>query len=370
MSIFIKLVTQCVFISFLFSLSTAPALADDQCSIWPYQFPTKSDGFINIYSGECKGGFADGKGIVRSYYTFTPDYDESTPDKNKPTYTFEGYFRQGAFVGEQYYSGKILFGRQDLITMIDKGKGKEVWLHTSVERSEPVNLCLSRRINVGVNQYEKYKTDIKLSEAILAKAYKTFQSLCPSFDQWMDIILYEMKDTKTFAGNAGDIQTRFDARGNGKAEHSNVFYARAEYKKQAEQANKKRQDEIDKLRRNIVDFFEKGQVSEFVLVDQLIKNPFRWDNKTVAVAVELDEMISATEALVIAPDGYYGRILLSGITPDMFKDKALLMVVSVDGKVKYGGVSLTGVSYVAHRDCLGDTCQEIGEVQLTNYLSE
>lgn len=367
MPYFVKLVSNFLCFSFVFSFMITPIWAGDKkdsCQIWPDQFPTSSDGYFNVYSGECQDGKADGKGVVSSYNTFTPDFDDSSLEKNKPVYIFEGYYRQGVFLGERYFKGKLLFNSNYVMTIIDKKNGDEVWLNASMERREPLNLCSARKINVAVSNYDQYKTDINKSKKILDEAYKKFLSLCPDFNQWVAVILVEQKDALIFNSTSGDIDTQFS---DGNASHRNVFFERAQHKKKLDEEDKKRQEEINKVRDEIVNFFKRAKALELVTVEQLIKNPFRWKGKTVAVVVSLEEMLSASEAFVGSADSYYGRIFLSGIKPDYFKDSALLMVVKVNGKDKYDGASFTNMTYVSHRDCLVERCQEIEDVNLTNY---
>ncbi len=337
---------------------------EPDCQHWPEQFSDYGGEYVIAYKGECKSGFAHGKGTISTYEKWRSE----DPAKTK----LQGYFNQGVFFGDRNYQGKLIVDRHQVFTQIDNSKNKPVWLLAFAPNAKPFPLCEPKIINVGTQNMKQYTENSDAAKTELKRAFSFYTKLCPNTDSDILVAMTEIDkvmqpeymNSKIYAEMNNTKKDVF-------VNYRNIAYEELAYEKKRKQEEADRQAKINEVNKNILTFFKNNKVTELVSVEQLEKNPFLWDGKIVAVPATLDKMLSKDTAFIQNVNGYYGASLyIINITPSLFKRADLIVAVEVSGKMDVEGRSYSAVSYVGHYTCEAEKCQDLAFAGIKDYSAK
>src|SRR3989344_289819 len=251
------------------------------------------------YQGPCVKGKAEGRGKAQwlNPYRFKEGKEEVDA-------TWEGTFRQGVFIGDQPFKGRL-------------------------------DGC-------------KLEDD-SLVQARMRSAQEAVVAACPSNAPFraVDVVLWrapliaDEKGQEPLALAKGSVVLD-----NGKPAEVRAYRNDASQAVRQKQAEAERATKRNQARQAFHRFSAENKVQVWLTASQADKDPFKWQGKTVAMTVKLDRMLSPTVAWVFDADrsGYrYAPMLLKGVNSDTFgKLDTAVVVGRLDGRKKAADLGVSG----------------------------
>ncbi len=333
------------------------------CRHWPQQFSDYEGEYLIAYKGECKAGFAHGKGTL---YTFEK-WRRDDPYKIKAS----GFFNNGIYLGDKDYRGEFTIDRHRALTQLGESNGHPIWLHAHASNAKPLSLCKPSIINISVDDFQTHSTDDALSQATIRQAFKLYTTLCPDFDYDVLLAITTSENVLVDRSRSSEIHAVMNnTKDDFLLSYRNYITEDIAYQKQREEEERQRQEKIKTMNSNIMRFFQQSDVAELVEVNQLEKNPFLWEGKVVAIAVTLDKMLTRRAALLLSTNQLFneGRVVVTGIKPKVFKSAGNIIAAKVVGQEQHQGTTHTTLSYIGHYMCESEQCLDITFAGLDDYI--
>lgn len=296
------------------------------------------------YQGPCVKGKAEGRGKAQwlNPYRFKEGKEEVDA-------TWEGTFRQGVFIGDQPFKGRLDGWRSNLVISErgSVGEARAVWVHAAPSQG-PVKLCEIERVALLVPDGFKLEDD-SLVQARMRSAQEAVVAACPSNAPFraVDVVLWrapliaDEKGQEPLALAKGSVVLD-----NGKPAEVRAYRNDASQAVRQKQAEAERATKRNQARQAFHRFSAENKVQVWLTASQADKDPFKWQGKTVAMTVKLDRMLSPTVAWVFDADrsGYrYAPMLLKGVNSDTFgKLDTAVVVGRLDGRKKAADLGVSG----------------------------
>lgn len=296
------------------------------------------------YQGPCVKGKAEGRGKAQwlNPYRFKDGKEEVDA-------TWEGTFRQGVFIGDQPFKGKLDAWRSNLVISErgNVGEARAVWVHRAPSQG-PLKLCEIEHVALLVPEGFKLEDD-NLVQARMRSAQEAVLAACPSNAPFraVDVVLWRAPLTPDEKGQ----QPQALAKGavvidNGKPAEVRAYRNDASAAVRQKQADAERANKRSQARQAFHRFSAEHKVQAWLTTSQADKDPFKWQGKTVALTVKLERMLSPNVAWVIDADrsGYrYTPMLLKGVNSDTFgKLDTAVVVGQIEGRKKAGDLGVSG----------------------------
>ena len=125
-----------------------------------------------------------------------------------------------------------------------------------------------------------------------------------------------------------------------------------------------------KTREKLLDLLAKNSTRQWVSIESLSKNAFLWENKTIAVAVSLHNMLTRDTDIVASTDNNFERVFLSNITPEYFATHDLFIIAKVAGKTEKNGSVYTHLQYIDHYICESEKCYDLEFAELDKFFDK
>lgn len=333
------------------TLASTPALAAEfvtsigsgDCAVWgPWSLG--DDKQPMRYQGPCVKGKAEGRGkaVWLNPYRFKEGKEEADA-------TWEGTFRQGIFIGEQPFKGRLDAWRSNLVLSErgNVGEAQAWWVHRAPSQGA-VKLCEVERVALLVPQGFKLEDD-GLVQARMRSAQEAVVAACPSNAPFraVEVVLWR---APLVADDKGQEPLAL-AKGSVVLDNGKPAEVRA-YRNEASEAVRQKQAEAERANRRAQAreafhrFSAQNGVQAWLTTAQADKDPFKWQGKTVALTVRLERMLSPTVAWVSDADrsGYrYSSMLLKGVNSDTFgKLDTAVVVGQLDGRKKATDLGVSG----------------------------
>lgn len=296
------------------------------------------------YQGPCVKGKAEGRGKAQwlNPYRFKDGKEEVDA-------TWEGTFRQGVFIGDQPFKGKLDAWRSNLVLSErgNVGEARALWVHRAPSQG-PLKLCEIERVALLVPEGFQLEDD-NLVQARMRSAQEAVVAACPSNTPFraVDVVLWRAPLTPDDKGQ----EPQALAKGavvldNGKPAEVRAYRNDASAAVRQKQADAERTAKRNAARQAFHRFSAEHQVQAWLTTAQADKDPFKWQGKTVALTVKLERMLSPSVAWVIDADrsGYrYTPLLLKGVNSDTFgKLDTAVVVGQIDGRKKAADLGVSG----------------------------
>jgi hypothetical protein len=293
------------------------------CKVWGPSMLISAGGdqsdYLMRYQGACKDGVANGRGTATWLYRWAD---------NKVHSTWSGNFVDGIFVGQQpIRSVTGMPGDRFLVPL--EGSSPRVLLMSRSEQTGALALCKIEKvlIEAGSGAGVLALDDDEATKGALSRAVQIVRSQCPQAGR-LSLEVY-----------AGPIQP--DANGRiqnplvtaGVAENDSAIASynnrNSEAKRRSTQVAKR--EELDAASRvQFIDFSRRHGLSTWALGSQLDENPFLFSGQRVGIIVQLERMLSPTQALVRdTRERASGSLLLTGIRPETFRGTPVILAATV-----------------------------------------
>ncbi len=305
--------------------TTGYQAANEQgCQVW---VPPQMHGpdFLPRYTGDCKRGFAQGKGRLEWVNRYA---------SMRVSAVWEGYFANGVYAGTAPFAYRIEPEPRTNEYLVHDGSvaGAEVLVFAENGRDGALDLCAALILGVILDEKLPVTADDAVKKAMTDAAAR-LGSQCPTTPR-------SSIQVNAYAGSFA-----IDAHGQRSAA---VAYARWDWEKRAlggysNQASddlRSRQRAADRAatlldqRRRFDQFSARNHVAAWVTAGQLDANPFKYAGQNVGLIVQLNRMLTRDTALVGgALDDDAGSLQLHGIDPS-FPDsrQSVLLAVRVGAR--------------------------------------
>lgn len=313
------------------------------CAVWG-PWSRGDDAQPLRYQGPCVNGKAEGKGKATWLNPYR--YREG---KEEVDVVWEGQFRQGVFIGESSFKGRLDAWRSNLV-LSERGRIGEAqawWVHRAPSKGA-LNLCEFERVALLVPTGFQLEDDA-LVQSRMRSAQEAVIAACPSNAPFraVDVVVWRAPLTADAKGE----EPKALARGAVVVDNGQPPEIRA-YRNEASEALRQRQADAERASRRAQarEAFHRLSAQQGVqawLTTALAdKDPFKWQGKTVALNVRLERMLSPTVAWVIDADrsGYrYHGMLLKGVNSDTFgKQDTAVVVGQLEGRKKASELGVSG----------------------------
>lgn len=297
--------------------------SDEQtgCKVWnPDPQPNESIS----WSGDCVDGKAHGNGILRFYEN-----------------------------GEEYF--QYVITTKNGLMMVNGVLTAKVEPSSVVFNMRRCTKYENYRVVIGVVEKEIDLSYNLVAKHLLEKAANFAEEKCPR-KRFRNIHVFLSRDSKdpiqNFAVKARNYDenklTWFEYDNNENEKLHAEYRAKREEKKRLEweakkqlEAEKKRLEmearkarevkEKEEARKRLNEFILKNGVEKWLTTEALAVNPFIYEDKTVAIVAEFEEMLSATEGVFAVNELF----VVSGIPKGLFTKKARVVLAgSVVGKTE------------------------------------
>jgi hypothetical protein len=275
------------------------------CKIWaPPQLSTSD--FVPRYTGGCKDGKAEGRGKLQWLYRYAGLKVKSS---------WDGYFRQGVFVGAKPFTHSILPEQDTNEYIVGLGGSPDGHVLAFAENDSHgvMDLCAAGILGISVDAKVPTTDNAAVKQAMAAAGAK-LKAVCPQTAQSVQVNVYstpfgiDAAGQRTVAFADGRLDMQSHAVTSYSNEASNVAEANARLV--AMQAG------MAKAKQTFTDFSKRNHITAWVTVAQLDENPFRYQGKVVGVVVGLERMVTPHTALVGgALEGDGAALQLHGLTP-------------------------------------------------------
>lgn len=292
---------------------------DSACAVWaPWSRGDQKQAVR--YQGPCVKGKADGKGRAEWINLYRPgEVDE----------TWEGNFRNGVFIGEQSFKGS-LDGWSGNVVVSERGelsRAPMVWIHRAANKSRngTINLCEVQQAGMIVKESFDATDDANI-QSTMKDIYRAVASACQSVRDvsTVDVAIWRAPLAPNAQGEpaqplaSGSVVKVTSSNSIDPLEiraYRNEISANARLQQQeSEKENRQTQ-----TRKAFQQFSVRHQVHAWATTNQIYRNPFRWKQESVAVAVKLDRMLTPSVAWVRdAGESYSSPMLIKDAEPDAF----------------------------------------------------
>ena len=283
----------------------------------------RSNEYIAHYEGGCKNGLAQGEGKA----TWRSRYSEAA----KPI-EWQGRFTQGIFLAERQALGaKRVDSTRVLLDMgpLDAPKGAKtkgrMWVESRVDGKLPASACM-QPVSVQVSANGTL-SDETLAKGWLNNAWARWLAICSQGAadalkgrnlrvQLHDGTGWTPDSNGNIPGSAVQAVRPFTLSASAKPEDAWQQYSNRAAREQASATRDKQvADEMQANKARILAFAKKTGASRFVELAALEKNPFRFGDEVILVAVRIAAARTPVEAVVRSArsDRYdWSRVLLRG----------------------------------------------------------
>lgn len=296
------------------------------------------------YQGPCVKGKAEGRGKAQWLNPY-----RLKDGKEEADATWEGNFRQGVFIGEQTFKGKLDAWRSNLVLSErgNVGEARAWWVHRAPSQG-PVKLCEIERVALLVHEGFNLEDD-NLVQARMRTAQEAVVAACPSNAPFRatDVVFWRAPLVADEKGQEPVVLAKGSVvLDNGKPADIRGYRNDASAAVRQKQADAERTAKRNQSRQAFHRFSAEQQVQAWLTTSQADKDPFKWSGKTVALTVKLERMLSPSVAWVIDADrsGYrYTPMLLKGVNSDAFGKHDIAVVVGqIDGRKKAADLGVSG----------------------------
>ena len=319
------------------------SIGPGSCAVWgPWSRGDESQPLR--YQGPCVHGKAEGKGKATWLNPYR--YKEG---KEEVDVVWEGQYRQGVFIGETAFKGRLDAWRSNFV-LSERGRIGETqawWVHRAPSKGA-LNLCEIERVALVVPSGFALEDDAQVQSRMRA-AHEAVVAACPSNApfQAVDVVLWRAPLTADAKGE----EPKALAKGAVVVDNGQAPEIRA-YRNDASEAVRQRQAEAERAARRAQarEAFHRLSAQQGVhawLTTALAdKDPFKWQGKTVALNVRLERMLSPSVAWVTDADRssyrYHG-MLLKGVSSDTFgKQDTAVVVGQLEGRKKAAELGVSG----------------------------
>ncbi len=323
------------------------------CQVWvPLQLHAPD--YVPRYTGACKDGKGNGKGSLQWLYAYA---------EMRPKTTWQGFFQDGVYVGDNALNHPVEPQPRSNDYWIRLGAigAGEVVLVAQNDSDGRLDLCAPSLIALSLNSRTQPSDDTAVRQAIKDAAARV-QVACPQPKHNGTQVNVYTVPYRLDASNHRP-QPVADANMNWSDGSISGYSNRAANEAKSREMTNTRNANSAASRARFDEFTRRNGITYWVTVDQLDKNPFKYEGKTVGVIVQLDRMLTANAALVeggMEDDG--GSAQLHGITPDFPGDRKSVLLAARVGKREApadgssGSLTYTGLSRVAMEPCTRSGC--------------
>ncbi len=325
------------------------------CQVWvPLQLHAPD--YVPRYTGACKDGKANGRGSLQWLYAYA---------EMKPKTTWQGFFQDGVYVGDTALNHPVDPQPRSNDYWVHLGAigAGEVILIAQNDNDGRMDLCAPSLVAVSLNGKVQPADDAAVKQAMKDAATRV-QVACPQPRHNGTQINVYTEPYRLDANNRRP-QPVADANMNWSDGSLSGYSNRAANEAKSRENTNARNAKAVASRARFDEFTRRNGITSWVTVDQLDKNPFKYEGRTVGVIVQLDRMLTANTAVVeggMEDDG--GSAQLHGITPDFPSDrKSVLLAVRVGKREapadnSSGSLLYTGLTRVAQETCARSGCYD------------
>jgi hypothetical protein len=326
------------------------------CMVWAPSVLSKEE-YVPRYTGGCRDGRAEGKGKVEWLNKYA---------SMRVTTTWDGYFRNGVFVGDKAMSYPVVpQGADEYLVDVGHVQGGEVTAFAKSPQQGAMSICSSWQVGVVLDKTVNAADDAAVKQA-MANAVEKVQAACGNHGGSVQVGAYAEPVLRDANGMrpAAVADGRMDWTEQQVGSYSNRVSAAARGKQQAVAAK----DQMEASRRQFDAFTVKNGITAWVTTQQLEENPFKFEGKVVGVVVMLDRMATRDTAVVgdgLDSDGG-GEVQLHGVSPEFpGREHTVLMAVRVGKREPAAdapatsGAQYTGVTRVDSFLCQKEGCYDL-----------
>jgi hypothetical protein len=326
------------------------------CMVWAPSVLSKEE-YVPRYTGGCRDGHAEGKGTVEWLNKYA---------SMRVTTTWDGYFRNGVFVGDKAMSYPVTpQGADEYLVDVGHVQGGEVTAFAKSPQQGAMSICSSWQVGVVLDKTVNAADDAVVKQAMVNAVGKV-QAACGNHGGSVQVGAYAELVLRDANGMrpAAVADGRMDWTGQEVGSYSNRVSAATRGKQQAAAAK----DQMEASRRQFDAFTVKNGITAWVTTQQLDENPFKFEGKVVGVVVMLDRMATRDTAVVgngLDSDGG-GEVQLHGVSPDFpGREHTVLMAVRVGKREPAAdtpvnsGMQYTGVTRVDSYLCQKEGCYDL-----------
>jgi hypothetical protein len=277
------------------------------------------------WSGACRDGLAEGKGIASFAATPTSQASKS----------FEGYFRNGFFVGETPLKHAVepLVDRAALIELPSNAAQEgRIWLEAPMDSETGVLARCGRGVaQIAVEApHDLASNDEPRLRRMMQRAALAYRAACPSPLGLRLFVVPADKRRNLAEGSFGAVgvvaraNLAEGAAADALHKFENVATNESDQGRRTQAIEARRKQERADSRRNWQDFTRANAVAVWVTPKQLDLNPFHYQGKIVALPGAFVRMIAPNTALL--RDARYGTVMVSGIPNDLLQDKSTVVI--------------------------------------------
>jgi len=326
------------------------------CKVWGPSMLINAGGdqsdYLMRYQGACKDGVAQGRGTATWLYRWADGKVHST---------WTGNFVDGIFVGQQpVRSVTGLPGDRFLIPL--EASSPRVLLLSRSEQTGALEMCKIEKVYVeaGTGPNALALDDDEATKAALSQAVDAVRKQCPQAGR----LSLEVYAGPVQADANGRIQNPLVSAAVRENDNAIASYTNrtSDAKRRAVQTSQRaEQDAASRTR--FIDFSRHHGLTTWALSSQLDENPFLFSGQRVGVMLQLERMISPTQAVVRdLRERAGGSLLLSGITPETFRNTYAVVAATVaPQRAKLDGVyrgELTELQAIEALPCSERYCAE------------
>jgi len=327
------------------------------CKVWGPSMLINAGGdqsdYLMRYQGACKDGVAQGRGTATWLYRWADSKVHST---------WTGNFVDGIFVGQQpVRSVTGLPGDRFLIPL--EASTPRVLLLSRSEQTGALEMCKIEKVYVeaGTGPNALALDDDEATKAALSQAVDAVRKQCPQAGR-LSLEVYAGPVQADANGRIQNPLVTAAVRENDNAIASYTNRSSDAKRRAVQSAQRAEQDAASRDR--FIDFSRRNSLSTWALSSQLDENPFLFSGQRVGVMLQLERMISPTQAVVRdLRERAGGSVLLSGITPETFRSTYAVVAATVaPQRAKVDGVyrgELTELQAVEALPCSDRYCAEL-----------
>ena len=293
------------------------------CKVWGPSMLISAGGdqsdYLMRYQGACKDGVAHGRGTATWLYRWADSKVHSI---------WTGNFVDGIFVGQQAVRSVTgLPGDRFLIPL--EASSPRVLLLSRSEQTGALEMCRIDKVYVeaGTGANALALEDDEATKAALSQAVDTVRKHCPQAGR-LSLEVYAGPVQADANGRIQNPLVSAAARENDNAIASYTNRTSDAKRRALQTSQRAEQDAASRTR--FIDFSRRHSLSTWALSSQLHENPFLFSGQRIGAMLQLERMISPTQAVVRdLRERAGGSLLVSGITPETFRSTYAVVAATV-----------------------------------------
>ena len=319
-----------------------------------------SSEYIASYQGACQGGKAQGQGKAEWRLRYSP---QAAP------VVWQGRFDQGVFLSEREVKGarrvdstRVLL---DLGALNGPGGAQgKLWVESRVDGKLPAQACQPISLQVSTTGA---LADEAIAKQWLNAAYQRWLAVCGASAVQAHSgrnLRVQLREGTAWAPDAngnlpgGVVQAVTPFVAQAQATHWQQYSNRAAQQQASTQREQARTAELQANAKRLKDFARATGAKQFVTLDELRTNPFRFDDAVLLVDLQMASARAPTEAVVTSPGVRCCGALLQGDIAQ-WDDTPRIVAVRVKGRsseTKTEGAPL--LQLVDSRKCEARNCDD------------